>query len=68
LLGTLKNLVIDNNIDVFYMHKIELENGYPAALLSFPNFNLEVEESSVKARVGIYINNQVNYVSLTIKE
>jgi hypothetical protein len=61
----LKKLVVDSYRDVFCMQEIELKNGYRVALLSFPNFNLEVEENTVNARVGIYINNEVNHVRRT---
>ena len=59
---TIKSLAYDNKIDIFCMQEIELENGYSADLLSFPNYRLEVESNVVKSRVGVYISNNVQYV------
>ena len=44
------------------MQETELLPDYPTHLLTFPGYELEVEQNVVKRRVAIYINSKINYI------
>ena len=56
-----KNLILQNNIDVLCMQEIEIETNYDINLLSFKGYTLENELNSHKSRVGIYVKNGIEY-------
>ena len=43
------------------MQEVEILPDYPIHLLSFPGYELEVEQNVVKSRVAIYISSKVEY-------
>ena len=47
---------------------MEIEKDYDYATLNLKNFCLEVENNSVKSRVGIFINNEVTYKRMDLLE
>ena len=54
-----ERLMINNNVDIMCLQEVEIEKDYDFNAL---NLNwLEVENNSVKARVGMFISNNVNY-------
>jgi endonuclease/exonuclease/phosphatase family metal-dependent hydrolase len=57
-----KNLIIQENIDVLCLQETEIEINVDHTLLSFPQFNYESEINSRRSRVGCYINSNISYV------
>ena len=43
------------------MQEVEPEQGYPSQLMSFPGFNIEVENNDSKSRVAILLNSTLKY-------
>ena len=43
------------------MQEIDLNGSVDLKELATSNFNLEIENKSLKSRVGVYISNKVNY-------
>ena len=56
-----KQMIKDHNIDICCIQECEIRKDYPKDLLSFKNFNIEVEQNSVKARCCIYVKDNVVY-------
>ena len=56
-----KQLIIDNNVDICCLQETEIDNSYPTNILSFSGYNYESEENSIKGRTGIYIKNNISY-------
>ena len=56
-----ERLMINNNVDIMCLQEVEIEKDYDFNALKLNNYCLEVENNSVKARVGIFISNNVNY-------
>ena len=56
-----KNILLENNIQILCMQETEVELGFDEFLLSLLGFNLEMERNTVKARVAIYIDQQICY-------
>ena len=57
-----KREIIENKIDICCMQEVELPNGYPSQLMTFPNYVIEVEENSFKSRVAILIKSDIKFV------
>ena len=53
--------MINNNVDIMCLQEVEIEKDYDFNALNLNNYCLEVENNSVKARVGMFISNNVNY-------
>ena len=60
-----KNLLEENKIDVLCMQETEVTNAINTKELSVSQYCLELENNSVKSRVGIYISKDINYVRRT---
>ena len=58
----MKNLLKENNIDVLCMQETEVTNDINVNELSTSNYRLELENNSVKSRVGFYITTKLNYI------
>ena len=56
-----ERLMINNNVDIMCLQEVEIEKDYNFNALNLNNYCLEVENNSVKARVGMFISNNVNY-------
>ena len=57
-----KEEILKNKIDICCMQEVELPNGYPSQLMTFPNYVIEVEENSLKSRVAILIKSDIKFV------
>ena len=56
-----KETILAESIDICCMQETELPNGYPANLLSFPGYSIEVEINDIKSRVAVYISDKISY-------
>ena len=56
-----KNLIVDEAIDLLCLQETEVDVNLDHKLLSFPGFNYESENNSEKSRVGMYINSSLKY-------
>ena len=56
-----KRLITEQKLDVLCMQETELPSDYPARLLSFRDYQIEVEVNSQKSRVAVYIKNCVKF-------
>ena len=54
-----KNILLENNIQILCMQEVEVESGFDESLLGIPGYNIEVEKNSIKARVAIYIDERI---------
>ena len=61
----MKNLLEENKIDVLCMQETEVTNAINTNELSVSKYSLELENNSVKSRVGLYISKDINYVRRT---
>ena len=52
----------ENGIDICCIQECDIKKDYPANILTFKNFNLEVEKNSIKARCCTYVRGGVPYV------
>ena len=51
-----------NKIQVCGMQETEIQMGFPENVLNSGGYNIELEMNTVKKRVGVYVQRQVNYV------
>ena len=60
----MRRLRTENKIDILCLQEVDLEPNYPSEILSFTNYQLEVEINSYKSRAAIYIyiKNDLNFV------
>ena len=56
-----KQMITDHSIDICCIQECEIRKDYPKDLLTFRNFNIEIEQNTVKARCCIYIKDNVSY-------
>ena len=56
-----KNILLDNDIDILSMQETEIDHDYECELLAIPGYSLELETNNVKRRVGSYIKNTLKY-------
>ena len=61
----IRELISENKIDILCAQEIEVHNDVPRKILSIKGFNFEVESNSKKARVGLYIKNNMMSTMLT---
>ena len=61
----MKNLLEENKIDILCMQETEVTNAININELSVSQYCLELENNSVKSRVGLYISKDINYVRRT---
>ena len=55
-------MILQNkNIDIICLQEVEVENNLDQSLLKIKNYQFELEKNSLKARTGVYINNEVRY-------
>ena len=57
----IRELISENKIDILCAQEIEVHNDVPRKILSIKGFSFEVESNSKKARVGLYIKNNISY-------
>ena len=57
-----KQLIINNDIDVLCLQETEIEYNFDHNLMSFANFNYESESNDKRSRVGCYVSSKLNYV------
>ena len=50
-----KQLLNENSIDVLSMQEVEVETDFDVELLKLPGYILELENNTVKKRVGCFI-------------
>ena len=60
-----KSLLEEKNIDILCMQETEVTDNINIKELSTSKYCLELENNSVKARVGIYITKKLNYIRRT---
>ena len=59
-----ERLILNNNVDIMCLQEVEIEKDYDFQALNLDNYCLEIENNSVKSRVGIFISNNVNYTRM----
>jgi exonuclease III len=57
-----KQLILDNKIDILCLQETELECNLDHNLMSFNKYSYESEDNSIKSRVGCYINYSIDYI------
>ena len=57
----MKHIILSENIDILLLQETEIEPTCDSNLLTFPGYNLEVEKNSTKARVGMFVKNEIKY-------
>ena len=57
-----RNLILDEKIDVLCLQETEIEINLDHNLMSFPGYNYENENSPYRRRVGCYVNSNLKYV------
>ena len=63
-----KNILIENDIDVLSLQETEIESDFDCELLSIPGYRFEYESNNVKRRVGTYIKSTIKYERCTSLE
>ena len=61
----IKQILIQEKIDILCLQETELNKNLDHNLLSFPGFCYESETNDIISRVGIYIKNDINFVRKT---
>ena len=61
----IKQIIIENKIDIMCLQETEIENNFDHNLLSFPGYNYESELNDIKSRVGTYVRKGLDYVRRT---
>ena len=61
----IKQILIQEKIDILCLQETELNKNFDHNLLSFPGFCYESETNDIISRVGIYIKNDINFVRKT---
>ena len=56
-----KQLINDESIDVLCMQETEIKNNINKNNLSYPGFNIEIENNSIISRTAIFVKNTVKY-------
>ena len=59
-----KNILVENDIDILSMQETEIESNFDCELLKIPGYALEYEKNDFKRRVGIYIRENIRYERL----
>ena len=57
----ISEIMKSENIDVLCVQETEIEHGFATELLTINNYSFEIEQNSIKSRVGIYINKNIKY-------
>ena len=60
-----KRLLSKNGINILCLQETEIEKDYDKELLNINKYKLELENNSIKARVGIYIDESIAYIRRT---
>ena len=60
-----KRLLSENGINILCVQETEIEKDYDKEILNIHNYKLELEYNSIKARVGIYIDESIHYIRRT---
>ena len=50
-----------NNVHLCCLQETEIPMGFPESVLNCKGYNVELEQNTVKKRVGIYVHKEVNY-------
>ena len=56
-----KNILLENEIDILLMQETEIENDFDCEMLNIPGYRFEFETNDVKRRVGTYIRDTIKY-------
>ena len=56
-----KSVICEKGLDICCIQECEIKPDFPSNLLTFKDYNLEVESNSIKSRCCVYIRNMVNY-------
>ena len=55
-------MILQNkNIDILCLQEVEVDYNLDPSILIIKNYQFELENNSLKARTGVYINNEVSY-------
>ena len=57
-----KQIIIENNIDILCMQETEIEINLDHNLMGFPGYNYESEINKTKSRVGTLIKSNLDIV------
>ena len=61
----IKQITLEEKIDVLCLQETDLAANLDSNLLSFPGYCYESEVNTYRARVGIYVNARINFVRRT---
>ena len=56
-----KSMICEKELDICCIQECEIKPDYPSNMLTFKDYNLEVEINNIKSRCCTYIRNSVNY-------
>ena len=56
-----REVIKDKNIDICCIQECEVSYDFPKELLSFKNYNIEVENNTIKARCCVYLKDTIEY-------
>ena len=59
--NTVKNYVLEKNVDICCMQEVDIPINFPGDLMSFPGYKIEIENNNLKSRVATYIKNSIKY-------
>ena len=57
-----KQIKIEEKIDILCMQETNIDNGIDHELMSFPGSRYECETNNLKSRVGPYVKSSIDYV------
>ena len=57
----IKTIITEEKLDICCIQECEITPDYPINLLTFKDYNIEVETNSTKSRCCTYIKNSINY-------
>ena len=54
--------ILEEQIDICCIQECDIPSDYPSNILSFRNYNLEVENNSIKARCCTFVRSSMGYI------
>ena len=60
-----KNIILEEEIDILCLQETELEQNLDHNLMSFPGYNYESENNTIRSRVGCYVKANISCIRRT---
>ena len=57
----IRNYILEKKIDILCMQETEVPDDFDEEQIRIPDYNLELENSEIKRRVGVYIKSSLSY-------